>query len=256
MADYSNLYSGAAVVIGGSGGLGAEICQSFSRAGSHVAIAYNSNVSKAKQVAEKVTETGKKAFIGPVDLTNLISIKSFLDSVMDNFKSINTLVYASGPPVSFAPIADQDPEQFKSVIEQDVIGYFNLLHEAIPHLRNSKGSIVALSTGGTRRYVPKDILSIAPKGSVEQLTRGVAREEGRNGIRANIIGTGWIDAGQGKSVLEDTKVSGLYEKFIKGLPLQRCGEADEVADAVLYLASNSASYITGNFIDVDGGGNT
>jgi NAD(P)-dependent dehydrogenase (short-subunit alcohol dehydrogenase family) len=121
-------------------------------------------------------------------------------------------------------------------------------------LRRSKGALVALTSAGTRRYPPGDILSAGVKASVEMVTRAIAREEGRHGIRANCIGVGWIDAGLGRMVQEKPGVSAMVDRFMRGTPLGRFGTADEVASVAVFLASTAASYVSGNMVCVDGAG--
>jgi NAD(P)-dependent dehydrogenase (short-subunit alcohol dehydrogenase family) len=145
-------------------------------------------------------------------------------------------------------VSQIDPRTFKDVIDQDVQGFFHVVRAALPRLRESKGSIVALTSAGLRRYPTKDILSVAPKAAIEALVRGVAVEEGRFGVRANCVALGVIDAGIfhrldfGEEWIEAAR---------RNTPLRRFGTAEEVADAVLYLAR--ASYVTGQTISVDGG---
>jgi NAD(P)-dependent dehydrogenase (short-subunit alcohol dehydrogenase family) len=152
------------------------------------------------------------------------------------------------------PIGKVPPEEWRRVIESDVIGYFNLLHVAIPALRRTRGSIVELTTAGTRRYPARDILSAGPKAAVELLTRDIAREEGRNGIRANCVGVGWIDAGQGSEMKQIDRQTSFMDRFVKAKPLGRLGTAEEVADAARFFASDQATYVSGNLVFVDGGG--
>jgi NAD(P)-dependent dehydrogenase (short-subunit alcohol dehydrogenase family) len=145
-------------------------------------------------------------------------------------------------------------EQWESCVATDVFGFFNIIQAALPYLRKTQGSIVALSTAATQTYAPLDILSAGPKGSLEQLVKAVGREEGKNGVRANGVRVGHIDAGQGVEIQDDPRGKRLAERVVAGTPLRRLGTADDISNAVIYFASSMASYVTGEFIAVDGGG--
>lgn len=245
------------LVVGGSGGLGQVICRRFAESGSAVALTYNSNRERAEVAAAGVAAAGRKASIHGMRLENYAEVEAVIAEAELSHGSIHTVVYASGPNVThegYMPIAQVTPTEWERVVRADVIGYFNLIHAAIPALRRSAGSIVALTTAGLIRYPVGDILSAGPKAGVEHLTMGVAREEGRHGIRANTIGVGWIDAGQGATMKNIPRQAGFAEKFLKGTPIQRFGTAKDIADTALFLASASAGYVSGNLVCVDGGG--
>ncbi|WP_323039744.1 SDR family NAD(P)-dependent oxidoreductase [Gemmobacter sp.] len=245
---------GAVVVAGGSGGLGREIARAFAEQGLAVGIGYRGNAAGAEALVQDLAGAGHRAMAGRMDLLAGDTVAAFLDSVADRFGGIGTVVYAAGPKVSIKPIAEFTPQEWADALTQDATGFFTLCHHAIPHLRRSRGSIVALSTAGTRRYPPLDVLSAGPKASVEMLVRGIAREEGRNGIRANAIGVGQIEAGQGAELLADPRFQRLAQRVLEGTPLRRWGTAADVANVALFLASPLAAFVTGQTICADGGG--
>lgn len=245
---------GCALVIGGSGGLGVEICQQFCHHGSAVAFNYHSNERRAAELSERLSGNGGKSLYQQADLQDLSSLAALFEQAESNFGSIHTVVYASGPKVRISAIADLPPAEWAAVVNADVNGFFNLIHIAIPYLRKSKGSLVALTTAGTKRYPPLDVMSAGPKASVEMLVYGIAREEGRNGIRANCVGVGHIDAGQGASIQDDPRGKRLAERVLAATPLRRLGSAEDIANAVLFFSSPMAAFISGETLCVDGGG--
>lgn len=251
---FDELKKGGAVIIGGSGGLGAEITRTFARIGSGVAFNYHRRADRAQALSDELTGVGARVLMQQADLQDLGSIRSLLDAAEAAFGSVHTVIYASGPTVRISAIADLPPAEWASIVNTDVNGFFNLLHVAIPVLRRSRGSIVALSTAGTTRFPPLDVMSAGPKASVEMLIQGVAREEGRNGIRANSVGVGQIEAGQGLSIQDDPRGKRLAERVLAATPLRRYGQASDIANTVLFLASNMAGFVTGERICVDGGG--
>jgi NAD(P)-dependent dehydrogenase (short-subunit alcohol dehydrogenase family) len=135
----------------------------------------------------------------------------------------------------------------------DATGFFHLVHAALPHLRKTCGSIVAVTSAGITRFPSRDILSVAPKAAIEALVRAVAKEEGRFGVRANAVALGVIDAGIFKR-LEGGELGASWTDAAKAnTPLRRFGTAEEVAEAVAFMASARASYVTGQTLAVDGG---
>lgn len=246
--------TGCAVVIGGSGGLGIDICRTLARHGSPVAFNYHANRHKAESLQQELAQQGAASLFQQVSLDEIDSIKTLFQDAEDTYGSIHTVVYASGPKVRISPIAELPPEEWATTINADVNAFFNLIHVAIPYLRRSKGSLVALTTAGTKRYPPLDVMSAGPKASVELLVQGICREEGRNGIRANCVGVGHIEAGQGLSIQNDPRGKRLAERVLAATPLRRLGTAQDIANAVLFLASPMADFISGSTICVDGGG--
>jgi NAD(P)-dependent dehydrogenase (short-subunit alcohol dehydrogenase family) len=129
-----------------------------------------------------------------------------------------------------------------------------VVHASLPLLRKSHGSVVFVSSAGLKRFPPGDVLSVAPKGAIEALIRGIAREEGRYGVRANSVAVGVVDAGMFPTLVERGELSQAWiDAAIRNTPLRRFGTAEEIADAVVFLASARARYITGQTLFVDGG---
>jgi NAD(P)-dependent dehydrogenase (short-subunit alcohol dehydrogenase family) len=126
------------------------------------------------------------------------------------------------------------------------------LQMARPMPPETHGSIVAISTAGLGRFPPKDILSTAPKAAIEALISAIAREEGKHAIRANAVRVGVVDAGMFDRVKQQLAAEWL-EAAKRNAALRRFGTAEEVANAVVFLASARASYITGQSLTVDGG---
>lgn len=244
-----------AVVAGGSGGLGSAICIRLAEAGYDVALTFNANAAKAAAVAERVRDLGRKAIVGQVDLVDSTAIKAFVDKVAETMGTPTTVVYAAGPFIHMKHISRIEPALFGDTMQADAGGFFNLIHAAVPHLRETRGSVVALATCAIRRYAKRDILSIAPKAAVFALIQGLAAEEGRYGVRANAVGVGLIaDAGLLLSMEKAGEVDPSYaEQTYKMTSLKRLGLATEIADAVGFLASDQASYVTGQLLTVDGG---
>jgi 3-oxoacyl-[acyl-carrier protein] reductase len=110
-----------------------------------------------------------------------------------------------------------------------------------------------VTSAATIRYAPRDILSAAPKASVDLLTRAIAREEGRFGIRANCVAPGFITAGLGQRLLDHVVSDVEKDAIVRNTALRRIGDADELAEVAVFLASRRAAFVTGQTIAVDGG---
>jgi 3-oxoacyl-[acyl-carrier protein] reductase len=229
-----------ALVVGGSGGIGAACCEALAADGADIAVGYCANRDAAEAVASAV---GGR--VQQLDLTSA--------DPLELEPGLSTLVYAAGPHVAMRFVSQLEPALMRQNIEVDVHGFLALVQAALPQLREAGGSIVAVTTAGLARHVPRDILSTAPKAALEALMRAIAAEEGRYGVRANTVAIGAIDAGMFHRLRGKELPESWVEATIRMTPLGRLGSAREVGDAVAFLASSRAGYITGQRLVVDGG---
>lgn len=251
---YPEFNDGVAIVAGGSGGIGAAIVRDLARCGADVALTYHANRAAAEALADDVARAGRTAQIGRLDLQDAEATRFFVDDVVARFGRLHSVVYAAGSPLTLDFISRLTPETWSKVFRADVDGCFNLIWACLPHLkRQGAGSVVAVITAAVDRPPPKDILSAAPKAAIQALIRGLAREEGRNGIRANCVGPGWIDAGLGAQAMAGLDQAPYIDCFLAQIPLRRVGLAEEIAQAVTFLLSDRAQYVTGATLPVAGG---
>tara|TARA_B100001989_G_scaffold228316_1_gene185001 strand:- start:1003 stop:1767 length:765 start_codon:yes stop_codon:yes gene_type:complete len=248
-----NFENGCVLVVGGSGGIGSLCAQEFSRSGAKVAITFNKNEQAAIDIADEINGD---ALIYQLDNSNPKLVEETLKKVVKDHGSINTLVNAAGFDIPQKFISEIDIDLWKGVIDADINGFFNLIKTGLPYLRESQGSIVFISSAGLFKYPPGDILSVAPKATIEHVLKGIAKEEGKNGVRANSIALGVIDTGIFHRLREENNTffdDAWHEAVMNTLAIKRFGFPKEVADTAVFLASSKGGYITGHCIPVDGG---
>lgn len=242
-----------AVVIGGTGALGAGVVERLAAEGAQLAFNYHGSAKRAAELATRVEQAGHKApHSAKVDISDASAVAAFIADCVERFGRIDTLVYAAGPAFQLDFISRIGPEEFSRVIDADLKGCFNAIHAVLAHLRASRGSIVAVTAAGVERALARDALSLTPKAAITTLIRHVALEEGRKGVRANCVAPGFIDGGLGAAILDDVGPD-MARRIVGAIPLQRMGKVDEIAEAVAWLSSPKASYVTGTTIFVTGG---
>ena len=245
--------NGAALVIGGSGGVGRATCLKLVENNVPVVFTYNKNQTRATELVNEITGMGGEAQAVQLNVSDQQGIKKLLEQTSHQYGQIHTLVMAIGYDIPQDYLANVTPELWQSIMQSDVNGFFNVTNAAIPYLRKSQGSIVHISSAGLFRYPPRDVLSVAPKAAIEVMVKAIAKEEGKYGVRANSVAIGVIETGIFLR-LKETVFDEAWQNAVKeGLCLPRFGQAEEVAESVLFLASNKAAYTTGQIISVDGG---
>ena len=228
---------GVALVIGGSGGIGRAVVDLMKMRGAKVVQTYrNTPLPDGRQC----------------DTNDPEQCRALLDSLAD--EGVHTVVHAAGPPVHMLHLSNVKPAEMALQLAQDASAFFNVAHSALPLLRQSQGNLVAITTAATTRYPKRDGLSSVPKAAVEEMVRALAVEEGRYGVRVNCVGPGMLTDGMAKRLMDSGELDGLaLDVTRKNIPLSRFGSAYDIAEAVCFLASDAAGFISGQKLDVDGG---
>jgi 2-hydroxycyclohexanecarboxyl-CoA dehydrogenase len=232
--------------VGGSGGLGSAICRALAAEWDHVAIGFSRNRDRAEALA---AELGTASAVH-CDLSDAETLTAAINAV----PNIGTMIFASGVAIGQPYVSKINETQWREVIETEIIGLTRVVSATLPLFRaQGGGTFVFLTSVANTSYPPGDALSSVPKAAMESLGRAIAKEEGRFAIRANMVAPGIIDAGLGSSFLETLYTPEIWDVQRKRIALQRFGSGEEIAEAVAFLASDRARYITGQTLIVDGG---
>ncbi len=237
-----------AFVTGGGTGITGGIARALAESGAHVAIASRKreNLAAMKNLIE---ENSGECFAIAADVRDYSAVETAIDETVKKFGKLDILV--NGAAGNFLCAAQElSPNGFGTVIDIDAKGTFNVCRAAFAELEKSGGQILNISATLHLAATPLQIHVSAAKAAVDAITRNLAVEWGKYGIRANGIAPGPIEDTEGmKRLLPDA----LKEKLAKKIPLQRFGRIRDIENAALFLCSDAASYINGVTLVVDGG---
>jgi NAD(P)-dependent dehydrogenase (short-subunit alcohol dehydrogenase family) len=237
------------VVTGASRGLGAAVAVLAGQRGYDVCVNYLNGAERAQQVVAAIRAARRRAVAIRADVTRESDVEALFKAVDAELGTVNVLVNNAGWGGKKSRLDGLSGDDIKALFELNVNGSMLCAREAIRRMsqqyRGAGGSIVNLSSAAARLGgAGRNVYYAASKGAINALTIGLAREVAAEGIRVNAVSPGVIDT--------ESQDLGRVVEIAPTLPMRRAGQADEVANAVLWLASDEASYVTGAILDVSG----
>jgi NAD(P)-dependent dehydrogenase (short-subunit alcohol dehydrogenase family) len=238
------------LITGALAGIGRETALAFARQGASVMVSGRRDDAGAALVAE-LTALGANAAFTRVDVRSDDDLKRLVDETVARFGRLDVAVNNAGTEGTPGPTTAQTVESYAAMFDTNVLGVLlSIKHELRVMQTQGAGSIINLSSTMGHRGAPNMALYTASKHAVEGLTRAVALEAAAYGVRVNAIAPGPIDT---EMLTRLTETAEKKAAFVSNIPLKRAGLPHEIADAIVYLASPQASFITGQIIDVNGG---
>ncbi|HCN60603.1 MULTISPECIES: 3-oxoacyl-[acyl-carrier-protein] reductase [Mammaliicoccus] len=237
-----------AIVTGASRGIGRKIALELGKEGYNVVVNYAGNKEKAEQVVSEIKEFGVDAFAIQANVSEIDEVKAMIKETTNQFGTIDVLVNNAGITKDNL-LMRMKQDEWDDVINTNLKGVFNCVQAVTrPMLKQKSGRIINLSSVVGALGNPGQVNYVATKSGVEGMTRTFARELASRGITCNAVAPGFIVSDMTDQLSDDLK-----EQMKSQIPLARFGEDSDIANTVAFLASDKASYITGQTIHVNGG---
>jgi 3-oxoacyl-[acyl-carrier protein] reductase len=241
-----------ALVTGASRGIGAIIAGRLGRAGASVGVNYRSNLDLAAKVAESITNQGGEALLVPGDVSEEKSAEAAIKQVVDRWGRIDILVNNAGITRDRL-LLRMTAEDWDQVLNVDLRGAFLCTKYVMPHLiRQRQGRIVNISSVVGISGNPGQANYAAAKAGLIGFTKSVAREVASRNVTVNALAPGFIDSGDSGGMVDQLS-DDARKQILSRVPMGRFGSGEDVAEAVLFLCSSGAGYITGQVLTIDGG---
>lgn len=242
------------LVTGGSRGIGAAVCVLAARRGWDVAINYARDASAAERVAEAVRAAGRRALTVQADVAEESEVLAMFAAVDREFGSLHGLVNNAGVVDLPARVDEMSLQRLQRMFAINLTGSFLCAREALRRMSTKHGgaggAIVNVSSAAARLGSPGQYVDYAAsKAAIDTFTLGLAREVATEGVRVNAVRPGIIDT----EIHASGGLPDRVRQVAPQVPMQRAGSADEVAQAIVWLLSDEASYTTGAVLDVSGG---
>ena len=237
-----------ALVTGASRGIGSQIAKTLAKKNIFVVVNYSGSKEKAEQTAEEIINAGGKAVVYGCDISDFYATEDMVKEIVKQYGRLDILINNAGITKDNL-LMKMKEEEFDAVIDTNLKGSFNTMrHIARYMLKQKSGSIVNISSVSGILGNPGQMNYCASKAGVIGMTKSMARELASRGIRVNAVAPGFIETEMLDQMTDAAKEAGKAQ-----IPFGRYGKTEEIANTVAFLASEKASYITGQVICVDGG---
>jgi Dehydrogenases with different specificities (related to short-chain alcohol dehydrogenases) len=241
-----------AIVTGATSGIGRATVNVFTEAGAAV-VAVGRNESALAELSDEMRADGKEVLIVRADVTDGAEALRIVEATIERYGAIDVLVNAAGF-LSNGTIEDTTLEAWDAMLDVNLRAVFHLMQRAVPHLEKTRGNIVNVSSVTGLRPFPGVLAYCVSKAGLDQLTRCAALELAPKGVRVNAVNPGVVVTEIHKrGGMSDENYAAFLERSKTTHPLGRVGMASEVAELILFLASEHAAWITGATYSIDGG---
>ena len=240
-----------AVVTGASSDIGLSVVKRFSEEKANVVL-LGRNLNSLEKARSDISNKDATVSIS-CDITNESQVLQTVEQIIKNYGKIDILVNSAGAindPIHFHEMKEAE---ISKLVDINLLGVFKMTKAVLPNmLENKSGCIINIGSISSERAIPRVHLAVysATKAAINMFTKSIAVEYARSNIRCNCINPGIINSGMIKPYLDDPKARKILEDR---LPLNRIGEPVDVANAVLYMASDEANWVTGTILNIDGG---
>jgi 3-oxoacyl-[acyl-carrier protein] reductase len=237
------------LVTGGSRGIGRACCELAAAAGARVAIGYRFERPAAEAVVQSIVDAGGEAHCVAAELADRGEAEMLVDDAAERFGGLDVLINNHGIWKG-SPIDEMSDNEWNEMIGINLSGAFHVIRAAVPHFKaGGGGTIVNLSSTAGQRGEAGHSHYAATKGALISMTKSLAVELAPHGIRTNCVAPGWVDTDMSHETLNGPRA----DEIRAAIPLGRAGTAEEIANAVLFLASPLAAFINGEILNVNGG---
>ncbi|MEW5796060.1 MAG: SDR family NAD(P)-dependent oxidoreductase [Candidatus Zixiibacteriota bacterium] len=237
------------LITGASRGIGAAIAVMFARANSHVVINYRVDEAAAWAVQRECIAHGVRAMLAKADVAVRSEVDAMVTRAITDFGRIDVLVCNAGI-WEYDAIDDIDDERLRRTLDVNILGTFYPIMATVPQMKKQRsGNIILLSSTAGQRGEAFHSPYAATKGAIISLTKSLAPELVQYNIRVNCVAPGWVDTDMSHAALIGPERADILSK----IPMGRAGTAEELAGPILFLASDLATFITGEILNVNGG---
>jgi 2-hydroxycyclohexanecarboxyl-CoA dehydrogenase len=248
-----NLQDKTVIVTGGARGIGRAVVQAFAEAGADVVIG-DLRFEDANATATEISETsGRRVVAAQTDVTKREDIEKLRDETLRMFAKIDVLVNCAGWD-RLLPFLKTTPDLWQKILTVNFLGVVNTCHVILPHLVERKqGAVVNISSDTGLIGSFGEAIYASSKAAIMAFSKTIAREHARDNIRVNVVSPGLCDTPLIDEMREDEFTAKILSSIVNFIPMKRLGRPEEIAPLVVFLASDAASYITGQVYSINGG---